>query len=186
MPDPSRVTDRKTYPPATPDGRPRARTRSVGFPASRRPLGRARKAQTRIDTAADGAPATAAPPVPPPRSRFPPDRHPRPRRKTDLAADTPTVTAGAISHAPPREPAFRLPPPTARMSVTRPDSAADQKTCLQPASASSSALVGSSGRWIRTRILPTSAQTGQRNPPPLPATALDWLRPSGSSRKASG
>src|SRR5512135_1262600 len=177
-PDPSLVTDRKIYPPATPGGRPGARTRSAGFPRSRRPPGPARKAPTPTDTAADTAPATAAPPAPPPRSRFPPGRHPRPRQKTDLATDTLTVTAGAISRARPHEPACRLPPPTARTSVTPPDNLGDQKACLQPASASSSASVGSSGGWIRTLILPRSAQTGQWSPPPFTTTALDWLRPS--------
>src|SRR5512143_4349871 len=117
-PDPSPVTERKIYPPATPDGRPRARTRSAGLPASRRPPGRVRKAQTPTDTADDETSATAARPVPRPRSRFPPGRHPRPTRKTDFATDTPAATVGAISHAQPREPASQLLPLTARTFVT--------------------------------------------------------------------
>src|SRR5512144_2471586 len=130
-----------------------------------------------MDTADNGAPTIAAPPVPRPRSRFPPGRHPRPKRKTDFVTDTPIATAGAISHARPHEPACPRPPPTARTSVTHPDNLGDQNACLQPASASLSASVGSSGGWIRTLILPRSAQTGQRNPPLLTNTALDWLRP---------
>src|SRR5512135_3174228 len=144
-PDPSLVTDRKIYRLATLGGHPGARTRFAGFPGCRRPPGRARKTQTRIDTAADGAPVTAARHVPLLTSRYHLDRHPPPRRKTDFATDTPTVTAGATSHARPREPAYRLPPPSARTLVTRPGSAATQTACLQPSLASSSTSVGSSG-----------------------------------------
>src|SRR5512135_1623793 len=180
-PDPNLVTDRKIYPPATPGGHPGARTRFAGFPGCRRPPGRARKAQTRIDTADDGAPVTAARHVPLLPSRYHLDRHPPPRQKTDFATDPPTVTAGAISHARPREPVYRLPPPIARTLVTRPGSAANQKACFQPALASSSTSVGSSGECVCVDFtLPKFVQIGQGNP------SLPWLLDRPATPRSTG